>query len=83
MMRILFITLFLFVFSSHAKIANIFQSENVNVTYMSKISKKNGDITNSFRVTLYNKFYFQSKITKDYFFGREDQQLKLTVGLFF
>jgi hypothetical protein len=68
--------------NAQSKIANLYQTENAKLTYMAK-AKSNGDVTNSFRLTLYNQFYFQSKITKDYLFGKEDQQLKFEIGLFF
>jgi len=79
-----FVYLFAILLSTNAqsKIVNLYQTDYAKITYMAK-TKSNGDVTNSFRLTLYNQFYFQSKITKDYFYGRENQQLKFDIGLFF
>ena len=79
---ILILALSVGTFAQSTKIANLYQSEYAKLTYMAK-AKSNGDVTNSFRITMLNQFYFQSKVTKDYLFGKEDQKLKFEIGLFF
>ena len=63
-------------------VTNLFQNENVKMTYMAFVGR-NDDITNSFRITMYNQFYIQSQINKDYIFGIDNPKIKFEIGLFF